>query len=90
MIDQICVFALFKDILFTHGNIVVTLISNGLDIVEHNAGDIHALETEGVDAVVVHFVLAVGLKNYFEGLGLLEQSIDYVDEFFDFLGVFGC
>lgn len=90
MIDPILVLTHFKDILFAHGDVIITLISNGLDIVEHNTGDIYALEAKGVDAVVVQFLFDVGLEDYFEGFCLLEQPIDYVDEFLDLLGVFGC
>lgn len=34
--------------------------------------------------------LGIRLEDDLEGLGLLEQSIDNVDEFFDLLSVFRC
>lgn len=48
MIDKVGIFTLFKDILFAHGDIIVTLIRHGLDIVEDDAGDVDALEAEAV------------------------------------------
>ena len=89
VVDQVGVLALLKDVLVGHGDVVVVFIGEGLDVVEDDAGGIHAFEVEGVDAVVVQLLLAICLENYLEGLGLLEQSIHDVDELLYLLGVPG-